>query len=223
MKYLGREWGGRAVERDAVGNVTAVAVDVPGGRNKKAGAYYLTPEATLAMSTAPESDYLRDLEAEYRAHGVDFPIFPGGIARLRAGQVAPVGVQTSLNRRTPLVWFTDLEAKAGVRHEAKRAFHGFRRRAVDVLVKLGVTPAQIQAAGGWSSIQIPMDLYRAGISDHDRREAAALLGKHRMKAPDGPSRQGAVARPHHRRFLPRNRPRSRTGRQSEKPHRRGSR
>jgi integrase len=184
-----------AVERDAIGNVTAVSLDVPGKHNKKAGVYYLTPDATLAMSTALESGYLRDLEAQYQAHGADFPIFPGGIGGLQAGQVAPVGVEASLNRRTALAWFTNLEAKAGVKHGAKRAFHGFPRRAVDVLVKLGATPAQIQAAGGWSSIQIPMEIYRAGISDQDRRQAAALLAKRPAKRPEASAAEDRLVTP----------------------------
>ena len=74
-------------------------------------------------------------------------------------------------------WFVELEVLAGVRHVDQRAFHGFRRRAVDILVKSGATRAQIQAAGNWASIQIPMDLYREGVTDLDRREAAAVLGK----------------------------------------------
>jgi integrase len=126
---------------------------------------------------------LRDLEVEYEAHGADYPIFPGGRG-LNAGKVAPIGVKDSLNRRTALGWFADLEKRAGIQHVAKRAFHAFRRRAVDVLVKLGATPAQIQAAGGWTSSQIPMEIYLAGISDQDGRQAAALLAKPPSKAPD---------------------------------------
>lgn len=88
--------------------------DVPGKHNKRAGICYLTPEAILAMTAALESGYLRDLEAEYQAHGVDYPIFPGGIGRIKAGQAAPIGTQCSLNRRTALAWFTSLEAKGGL-------------------------------------------------------------------------------------------------------------
>ena len=71
----------------------------------------------------------------------------------------------------------ELEARAGVRHLDQRAFHGFRRRAVAFFVEVRCAPAQIQAAGNWWSIQIPMDLYREGVTDQDRREAAAMLGE----------------------------------------------
>ena len=166
-----------SIDRDAAGNVTRVALDVLGKGNKGAGLYYLTPEAALTMVAALETGYLRDLEAEYQAAGIDFPIFPGGIGRLELGEAAPLGVTACLNRRTALAWFRAVEAKAGVKHIRKRAFHGFRRRALDVLLKNGATPAQLQAAGCWATIQIPMEIYRAGISDEDRRQAAALLAK----------------------------------------------
>ncbi len=54
--------------------------------------------------------------------------------------------------------FLDFELAAGVRHVHGRGFHGFRRRAVDVMVKHGATPSQIQAAGNWSSVQIPYEV-----------------------------------------------------------------
>ena len=179
------------LERGVAGNVTGVELDVLGKGKKEAEPYYLTPEAVLTMVAALESGYLRDLEAEYKATGADFPIFPGGIGRLEPGEAAPVGVEAFLNRRTALAWFIALETKAGVKHIRKRAFHGFRRRAVDVLLKNGATPAQIQAAGGWASIQIPMEIYSAGISDADRRQAAALLAKDPRKPVTAPAAEAS--------------------------------
>ena len=168
---------GLTVERDPSGAVTDVALEVPGMGRKQAGKYFLTPAGAFHLIRVLQSGYLRELEAEYQATGTDYPIFPGGVRRLRADAAIPAGQRRNLNRRTMQDWFVELEARAGVRHLDQRAFHGFRRRAVDILVKSGATPAQIQAAGNWSSIQIPMDLYREGVTDQDRREAAAMLGK----------------------------------------------
>ncbi len=75
--------------------------------------------------------------------------------------------------------FKELQEAAGVVQLAKRGFHGFRRRAVDVLVALGATPSEIRAAGNWRTNQIPLDIYHQGVEDDDGARGAALLDSRR--------------------------------------------
>ena len=53
-------------------------------------------------------------------------------------------VESHLHHNRAHRWFATLEAKAGVKHLPKRAFHGFRRRAVDVLLKKPVHPITVR-------------------------------------------------------------------------------
>ena len=185
-----RAWrSGLEVERDAQGEVASVSVLVPGQRNKPAGPYYLTPEGMRALIEVLERGYLRELDARFRKDGTDFPLFPGlergqrfvggkGVGtsrRLAPDGIVPVGTYGTLDKDTANSMFLDLEHEARVTHRYLRGFHGFRRRAVDILVEAGATPQEIQAAGSWTSLRTPLEVYRRKLNDADRRRSAALL------------------------------------------------
>jgi integrase len=167
----------------AAGQVRAV-LQVPGSKNKKGGRHFLTPSASLYLEAAIGTGHLRELERTYHAQGTDYYLFPGGVGRLAATATITRG-DKAWDRTVALKVFKELQEAAGVVQMAKRGFHGFRRRAVDVLVALGATPSEIRAAGAWRTNQIPLDIYHEGVEDGDGARAAALL-----ESPRGVSRLG---------------------------------
>ncbi len=197
---------GLEVERDAQGEVVSVSVLVPGQRNKPAGPYYLTPEGMRALIEALERGYLRELDARFRKDGTDFPLFPGlergqrfvggkGVGtsrRLAPDGIVPVGTYGTLDKDTANGLFLDLEHEAGVTHRFLRGFHGFRRRVVDILVEAGATPQEIQAAGSWTSLRTPLEVYRRKLNDADRRRSAPLLSSRTISPTRGPSSSGTA-------------------------------
>lgn len=59
-------------------------------------------------------------------------------------------------------------------HIHGRATYGFRRLAVDVADELGLSPAGLQATGGWVDSKIPTTIYRERGNKAGRREARAV-------------------------------------------------
>ena len=155
-------------------------LQVPGAKKKKAGRHVLTPSASAYLETVLATGHLQALERLFQSEGKDYFLFPGGIGRVAPRQVVNRG-DKALDRTVALNLFKELQQTAGVAQVAKRGFHGFRRRAVDVLVSLGATPSEIMAAGSWGTNQIPLDVYHAGIADEDGVRAADLLESRRPR------------------------------------------
>jgi hypothetical protein len=95
-----------------------------------------------------------------------------------------------LDRSVARKMFRALETAAGIKHVPRRGFHGFRRLAVDQLLDQGAEPEVIKAGGNWSTIQVPMDLYRDQENRQARRQAAELL--QRAKTTTGPTDQPSL-------------------------------
>ena len=160
-----------------------VELDVPGSARKPAGKFTPTRSAVSALLWEMEHGYLRELERAHQLSAIDYPLFPGHRGRLAPDAVVPAGDYEPMDRSVTRKLFLDVEKAAGVRHVAKRVFHGFRRNALDTLVNEDADAATIQAAGNWSGIQVPMDTYRDGVKKRDRQRAATLLEQRAAPAP----------------------------------------
>jgi integrase len=168
---------GLSIDEPEPGQVRAV-LQVPGSKKKLGGRHCLTSSASLHLEHAIQSGHLRRLEEAYQAEGTDYYLFPGGIGRVAAKATITRG-DRPWDRTVALKMFKELQEAAGVVQIAKRGFHGFRRRAVDVLVALGATPSEIRAAGAWRTNQIPLEIYHDGVENADGARAAALLDSRR--------------------------------------------
>ena len=175
------------IEKDVTtGDVRRISIEVPSGRGKPAGRYFLPMPSQDALLHALERGFLRDLEAEYQRSGRDFPLFPGVPRggrlipgrgrqhRLSPDDVLPVQSYIHFDRTTARKLFRELEADAGVPHERRSGFHGFRRRSVDALLEGGATLDEVMAAGSWSDPQMPYKIYtdfrkeRSGLTASDK-------------------------------------------------------
>ncbi len=161
--------------------MSGICVVVPGRGNKKAGRYYPTEQGVGAFMEATQQGYLSHLEKAYETDGTDYPVFPGGVGVLQPDAVLPMGNYKQLDRSVTRKLFLDIEKAAGVHHVRGRAFHGLRRLATDDLVREGATPTEIQASGNWSTSQTPMEIYRDGIKDQDRKRAAKKLSRRKAQ------------------------------------------
>jgi integrase len=171
---------GLTVAADAEG--LQVELQVPGRGTKPGGSFLLTDQAAAALLTALETGHLRDLEKAFLTGGPDYPLFPGGLGILTPHAVIPVGDYRPLDPSVARKLLRAVEAAAGVRHVSGRGFHGFRRRAVDLLDEEGADPGAIEAAGQWKGSQIPIDIYRARERKAARMRGAKLLSSAKARA-----------------------------------------
>jgi hypothetical protein len=157
------------------------------GAGKKGGVIVdLTRGQRLAVDHAlTGTGYLNDIERKYRAgEAKDYALFPSGYI---VGRVALMrGKESSLSlskvvdfgRAVTGSWIRKgwrvAEQRAQVEHVHGRATYGFRRLAVDVADELGLSPAGLQATGGWIDSKIPTTIYRERGNKAGRREARAV-------------------------------------------------
>jgi integrase len=141
---------------------------------KKGTVQELTPGQWEAWERAiGEGGYLAECEAEL----ADYPLFPGG--KLVQGTAVPAkhGVAAAIDRTAVRDWFKIVEQLAKVEHVKGRGPYGLRRVAVDAGKKQGISREGLQALGGWTTSEMPDNIYAEQNSEYARHEAA----EHRAK------------------------------------------
>jgi integrase len=123
--------------------------------------------------------YLEALEREMP----DYPLFPQG--RLVRGQAVPAkhGSRPPLDRTAVRKWFAEAEELAEIPHVAGRGPYGLRRIAVDAAKDLHISREGLKALGGWSSSEVPDNIYADQEALQARSEAARVRAQ--MRGEDG--------------------------------------
>ena len=152
----------------------------PALKGQKAPLHLLTAFERREVEIA-FAGYLGDLEARWQEEHVDYPLFPGARLADRRARVVGTdqpGAYRSVDPKLLLRWFRDAEAKAGVEHIARRAFHGIRRTVSDLLLgELGLDGLTV--AMGWSSRNTPEQIYVDQRRMPDRVEARKAMERKR--------------------------------------------
>jgi len=174
-------------------------VRIPGSATKRGVSVALDAAARAELDAALSTGHLRELEAEYRAQGIDYPLFPGGRARggrfLAIEAVAPMSLTTLRTR------FRELEDLAGIPHVPGRLWYGLRRIAADEAARLGARAGErvLDELGGWTPTSVRGSRYLEREAAHVRHEADVLRLKvrHALRTPsaDGPRRHLRRIRP----------------------------
>lgn len=169
---------------------------VPGTGKKRGTVVYLTrgQRAAVDRAVAPETGYLRELEAAYqRGQLPDYFLFPSGqmagTRLLRKGKAAtessrktgrvPAHPVATIERHTAnhvddtavRGWVRAAEVIAEVPLVRGRAWYGGRRRAVDMAKGEKISREGLQEHGGWSDSQVPDGIYADQERDYARKEA----------------------------------------------------
>jgi hypothetical protein len=160
------------------------------GAGKKGGAVVdLTRGQRRAIDNALTGDgYLAKIEARYQAkEQKDYVLFPSGYIVGRVGMMRGKDTKLSLSdvadfsRQVTSSWVRKgwrvAEERAGIEHQMGRATYGQRRLMVDVMVADEVSPAGIQAGGGWSDTKMPLTVYAEKENRAGRREARPVREK----------------------------------------------
>lgn len=168
-------------------------VRTPARGHKKGTTVAFTAAERAAIDRAmhPETGYLRELEAAYKAGTIaDYYLFPGHelaggrlhragkeateasrktgrcpdhpVATLECATRAPVG--TSALRS----WFREVERRAGIEPVKGRGLYGLRRFWTDAMKKRGASREAQRMNGGWSSMQMVDEVY----ADSEREYAS---------------------------------------------------
>ncbi len=153
------------------------------GRGKKRGEKVYLTEGQMTAVYAGLSGYLAELEET----SVDYPLFPSGqLTGGRSGNphaverhryAKPIG-----NRRLH-DWLYEAEALAGIEHVEGRGWYGLRRQGTDGALDHGISEEGLQRHGGWSSTQIPREIYADQQAKRGRLEAMAIRAK--IRGEDG--------------------------------------
>lgn len=172
------------VEADSNGRLTVY------GAGKKGGTVVeLTAGQRAAVDRAlGDGGYLYALEQLHQASGADYLLFPAGyvsgrVARTRGDTDAVIALSPKANFDKPVSgsWirknFNVCEERAGIPHIKGRCAYGLRRLSVDVGGESDLSPAALQALGGWTDIKIPETVYRSRENRHGRREARGVRAK----------------------------------------------
>lgn len=158
------------------------------GAGKKQGAMIALTEGQVTAARDALAGYLRPLEAL----GGDYPLFPQG--QLKGGRKGiPITVPDrhakarSITETALRKWHLEAEELAEIPHVQGRGWYGLRRIAVDGAKELGISREGLQAAGGWSSTQMPDRIYADAEAVYARDEARDVRARVRGE----PSSSGA--------------------------------
>jgi hypothetical protein len=175
---------------------------VPGSGKKRGTVVHLTrgQRASVDRAIAPETGYLRELEAAYlRAEIADYFLFPASsmpgkrahrrgrgsrhdskwrvtdhtVVRFSTYTAKHVG-DTAINK-----WMRATEQRAGIPHVEGRSWYGGRRVGVDMAKGAKISREGLQEAGGWTDSQVPDAIYSEQERSYARREARDVRAKYR--------------------------------------------
>jgi hypothetical protein len=154
------------------------------GRGKKLGALIdLTPGQLAYVRAVLATGYLAELEGEYQADGTDYYLFPAGRLLGRGTEDARLSTDMDLTKPVERQWVIDnfhaAEDVAKVPRVKGRAQYGTRRQNVDAMNAEGISPLGKQAAGGWSSTDVPDAIYAESTNSVGRAEAAKVRARTR--------------------------------------------
>jgi integrase len=157
------------------------------GRGKKLGALIdLTPGQLAYVREVLSVGYLAELEGEYQADGADYYLFPAGKVLGKGTADARLSTGMDLTKPVERQWVVDnfhaAEDVAKVPRVKGRAQYGTRRQNVDAMNAEGISPLGKQAAGGWSSTDVPDAIYAESTNKVGREEAARVRAKTRGEA-----------------------------------------
>jgi hypothetical protein len=154
------------------------------GRGKKLGAVIdLTPAQLAYVERVLREGYLADLERAYQKKGTDYYLFPAGKLTGRKTSEARLGPGIDHTKPLGRKWiannFHEAERRCEITPMKGRAQYGVRRQNVDAINALGISPLGKQAAGGWSSTDVPDAIYAESTNKVGREEAARIRAKTR--------------------------------------------
>lgn len=136
---------------------------------KRAPTLTLNELERTALDTAMTTGYLSELEAAREAGLIkDYPLFPGG--KLRQVKAPLRERLMPMHGSSIQDLLHDLEAKAGVRHEKGRAWHGLRRAMTDLYPEATADARLLDLLGGW----VPGSKMREGTYQQKENEGVAL-------------------------------------------------
>jgi hypothetical protein len=177
---------------------------VPGQGKKRGTTVDLTrgQRAAVDRALAPETGYLRELEAAYlRGELTDYFLFPGGQmpgirAHRRGGSAkpesppswrAPVHPMATIARHTSShvddtavrKWVRAAETMAEIPHVPGRSWYGGRRVTVDLAKGEKISREALQEHGGWTDSQVPDAIYSEQERAYARKEARDVRARYR--------------------------------------------
>lgn len=189
------DWQAPIVRDDKGRDPTDYGVFTVYGAGKKHGEMVdLTRGQRLTVEQALTGDgYLARIDAKYQTDQIDdYVLFPTGyiigrVGMLRDKKTTPLRLSehVDFSRHVGGSWirksWRTAETRAGIEHQHGRSTYGGRRLGVDVGDDMDLSPAGLQALGGWTDIKIPTSIYRERTNKAGRREArpvrARLLGE----------------------------------------------
>jgi len=144
------------------------------------------------------SGYLKNLERLYQEHGTDYPLFPSArcgamnepTIRVTPGRdkdgvwrAAQRNAYTPISATSTNTWMRNAEKLAGVPHVYWRAWHGLRRAVSDYLEE-ETDLATLTTALGWSSQNVPEQIYLEKGKSTKRGRARDAMEKKRVRNTD---------------------------------------
>lgn len=146
------------------------------GRGKKLGEdVVLSDDPRVVLSSAIADGVLSDLEAAYQKGDLpDYLLVTGGF--MAKGKVQIKNALKPPGKKTMNTWFHKLEALAGVKHAAGRAWYGLRRRGADDTEDATSDGRVQRKMGGWKN-----DETRRRYQDEGRTDIAEKTAEIRAR------------------------------------------
>lgn len=164
------------------------------GAGTKQGEVVLLTAGQLAAARAALDGILAPLERRYQAGELaDYPLFPAGYVRFRDSHGRDrvrLGTLRQPLRPASENWvianWHASEDVAKVPRVKGRAAYGGRRARLDETLKHKPSDSGLQAAGGWSTTKIPLEVYRDESNRLGREEARTIRAKLRGEPTPAP-------------------------------------
>lgn len=158
------------------------------GAGKKGGTVVALTAGQRRHVDAALAGYLKDFEERFQLGAItDYLLFPAGYVSgrvaLTRGKESSLRLGKKIDLDTPVSgsWlrknFQVAEARAGIEHQRGRGAYGLRRQGVDTGDGMKLTPAGLQALGGWKDTKIPQEIYRERGNRAGQLEARATRAR----------------------------------------------
>jgi integrase len=170
------------------------ALRVRGAGLKRGTQVVFTPGQRRALEAALTTGYLAGLEAAFVAGTIgDYPLWPGRRLTVVDGALTTAArhaLRASLDRTALRAWHRATEEAAEIPHVPGRGWYALRRAAVDEAKRLGISREGLQAAGGWTTAQMPDRIYADQKQQYAAEEASRVRAQARGEAADDGTESG---------------------------------